>query len=123
MAKITKTDGAKKEVSQKSIALASASAATNTTTKTKAVFEPYTVLRHPLASEKCIRQIEFENKLSFAVDPRATKFDVKRAVEQLFKVRVMKVTIQNSIRGEKKAIVRLTPQYLASDVSADLGLI
>ncbi len=86
-------------------------------------FDPYMVLRHPLATEKCIRQIEFENKLSFAVNPASTKFEVKRAVEQLFKVRVSKVTVQNSIRGEKKAIVRLTPQYLASDVSADLGLI
>lgn len=92
-------------------------------TKPVAPFDPYTVLKHPLATEKCIRQIEFENKLSFVVNPASTKFDVKRAVEQLFKVRVMKVTIQNSIRGEKKAIVRLTPQHLASDVSADLGLI
>jgi large subunit ribosomal protein L23 len=121
MAKTTKTQVAKTEApkaSAKAQAVASSS-----TAKKVATFDPYTVLHHPLATEKCIRQIEFENKLSFAVNPSATKFDVKRAVEQLFKVRVMKVTIQNSIKGEKKAIVRLTSQYLASDVSADLGLI
>ncbi len=88
-----------------------------------APFDPYAVLKAPLSTEKSIRQIEFENKLGFIVDHRATKQDVKEAVEQLFKVKVRAVNIQNSAQGEKRAYVRLASGSVASDVSADLGLI
>ena len=49
-------------------------------------FNPYQIIKHPLSTEKAIRQIEFDNKLTFVVHPRATKKDVKKAVEELFKV-------------------------------------
>ena len=68
-------------------------------------------------------QIEFDNKLVFAVEPRSTKRDIKRAVEELFKVKVIKINVQNSFQGQKRAYVKLAPNFLASDVSADLGLI
>ena len=86
-------------------------------------FDPYKIIKYPLSTEKSIRQIEFDNKLVFAVHVRATKKDVKKAVEILFKVKVDKVNIQNSFSGIKKAYVKLGPESLASDVSADLGLI
>lgn len=86
-------------------------------------FDPYQILKHPLSTEKSIRQIEFDNKLVFSVHPRATKIDVKKAVEELFKVKVAKVNIQNSFTGQKRAYVKLTNEHLASDISADLGLI
>jgi ribosomal protein L23 len=85
--------------------------------------DPYGIIKYPLSTEKSIRQIEFDNKIVFAVHPQATKRDVKKAVEELFKVQVAKVNIQNSFRGIKKAYVKLGPASLASDVSADLGLI
>ena len=86
-------------------------------------FDPYIVIKSPLSTEKSIRQIEFENKLVFVVDPHATKQYVKRAIEELFKVKVIKVNMHNSFRGQKRAYVKLSPAHLASDVSADLGLI
>lgn len=86
-------------------------------------FDPYNIIKYPLSTEKSIRQIEFDNKLVFAIHSRATKKEVKRAVEELFKVRVEKVNIQNSFTGIKKAYVKLGPESLASDISADLGLI
>ncbi len=86
-------------------------------------FDPYEIIKYPLSTEKSIRQIEFDNKLVFAVHPRATKVDVRKAVEELFKVKVAKVNIQNSFQGQKRAYVKLGPESLASDVSADLGLI
>ncbi len=86
-------------------------------------FDPYRVIKRPLSTEKSIRQIEFENKLTFIIDAKSSKPEVKRAVEELFKVRVVKVNIQNSFNGEKRATVRLSAGNLASDVSAELGLI
>jgi ribosomal protein uL23 len=98
---------------------------TDVTTESKVHEEadPYQVIKYPLSTEKSIRQIEFDNKLVFVVHPRATKLDVKKSVEELFKVKVAKVNIQNSFTGQKKAYVKLTGDSLASDVSADLGLI
>ncbi|MBT3298579.1 50S ribosomal protein L23 [archaeon] len=84
---------------------------------------PYDILISPLATEKCIRMIEFDNILVFIVHPRSTKRDVKEAVEELFKVKVSSVNIQNSFQGKKKAYVRLKPEFMASDISADLGFI
>ena len=85
--------------------------------------DPYKIIKYPLSTEKSIKQIEFENKLVFVIDSRATKSDVKKAVEELFKVRVVKINLQNSFFGGKRAYVRLSNEKLASDVSADLGLI
>ena len=48
---------------------------------------------------------------------------LKKAVEQLYNVKVIKVNVDNSFTGVKKAYVKLSPQNLASDLSADLGLI
>lgn len=86
-------------------------------------FDPYQIIKYPLSTEKSIRQIEFDNKLTFVIHPRSTKGDVKRAVEELFKVKVVKVNIQNSFQGQKRAYVKLSAADFASDISADLGLI
>ncbi|PIN87393.1 50S ribosomal protein L23 [Candidatus Woesearchaeota archaeon CG10_big_fil_rev_8_21_14_0_10_32_24] len=91
--------------------------------KEKPKFDPYQIVKFPLSTEKAIRQIEFDNKLTFVVHARATKRDVKQAVEELFKVKVASVNIQNAIQGQKRAYVKLSGDSLASDVSADLGLI
>jgi len=86
-------------------------------------FDPYKVIKAPLSTEKNIRQIESDNKLVFSVYPDATKADVKKAVEGLYNVKVVKINIDNSFTGVKKAYVKLSPENLASDLSADLGLI
>jgi ribosomal protein L23 len=86
-------------------------------------FDPYLVIKTPLSTEKSIRKIEFQNTLVFVVHPRSTKPDVKRAVEELFKVKVAKVNLHNAFQGQKRAYVKIAPSHLASDVSADLGLI
>lgn len=91
-------------------------------TKTN-TFDPYAIIKSPLSTEKAIKSIEFDNKLTFIVNPQATKADIKKAVEQMFKVSVVKVNLQNAVSGKKKAYVKLRAQNLASDVSADLGLI
>lgn len=92
-------------------------------TRQEKEFDPYKIIKHPLSTEKSIRQIEFDNKLTFVVDRNTTKPEIKRAVEELFKVKVVKINTQNSFKGQKRAHVKLSPESLASDVSADLGLI
>jgi large subunit ribosomal protein L23 len=49
------------------------------------------VIRRPLVTEKTSIGREEDNLVTFAVDPRANKHDVKRAVESLFDVNVIRV--------------------------------
>ena len=49
------------------------------------------VIRRPLVTEKTSIGREEQNLVTFAVDPRANKHDVKRAVESLFDVNVIRV--------------------------------
>ena len=84
--------------------------------------DPYKVIIRPLVTEKAVSLIEKENKLTFIVDRRATKQDIKRAVEETFNVKVEKVNTLITPRGEKKAYVKLKPEYNASEVAARLGL-
>jgi large subunit ribosomal protein L23 len=60
----------------------------------KAMREPTSVLRRPVISEKSYALME-RNVYVFVVDRRATKIDVRRAVEQAFDVRVDQVNTLN----------------------------
>jgi large subunit ribosomal protein L23 len=84
---------------------------------------PHDVIIYPLMTESASLRLEKENKLTFIVNLKATKLDVKRAVEELFGVRVEKVTIAITPRGEKKAYVKLHPEYKASDIAIKLGIL
>ncbi|AJC71272.1 MAG: 50S ribosomal protein L23 [Thermococcus sp.] len=84
--------------------------------------DPYKVIIRPLVTEKAVSLVEKENKLTFIVDRRATKQDIKRAVEEMFNVKVEKVNTLITMKGEKKAYVKLKPEYNASEVAARLGL-
>ncbi|MEK6709544.1 MAG: 50S ribosomal protein L23 [Nitrospinota bacterium] len=59
------------------------------------------IIRRPCVTEKSIRGTEAANKVVFEVDMRANKTQVKRAVEELFKVTVIKV---NTLRVPEKQI-------------------
>ena len=49
------------------------------------------VVKYPLSTEKSIRQMESDNMLVFVVDKKATKSDIKKAIEELYNVKVTKV--------------------------------
>jgi len=86
-------------------------------------FDPYKILKAPISTEKVVRMINEENKLAFFVDRRANKKEIKRAVEEALDVKVEKVWTIITIDGRKKAYVKLSPEYRASDVAAKLGII
>jgi large subunit ribosomal protein L23 len=85
--------------------------------------EPNDVIIYPVMTEVASRILESENKLVFVVNLKASKSDVKRAVEELYEVRVEKVTVNVTHKGEKKAYVRLTPEFKAADVAIKLGIL
>ena len=80
------------------------------------------IIKRPLITEKTSIQKEELNQISFEVDPRANRIDIKRAIETIFNVSVAdvrtchvkgKVKRRGMILGKrkdwKKAIVKLKP--------------
>jgi large subunit ribosomal protein L23 len=84
--------------------------------------EPHEVIKYPLSTEKSIRLMESENKLIFVVDKRAKKQDVKKAIEKLFKAKVVKVNTFISPKGDKRAYVKFSRETPAIDIATNLGL-
>ncbi|MEM3442399.1 MAG: 50S ribosomal protein L23 [Candidatus Bathyarchaeia archaeon] len=85
--------------------------------------DPYDVILYPVMTEAASLMVEKENKLVFIVNLKATKKDVKRAIEELYDVEVEKVNLLITPQGEKKAFVKLNPNYKASDVAIKLGIL
>jgi len=81
------------------------------------------VVLYPLMTESASLMVEKDNKLIFIVNPKSDKSDVKRAVEELYDVKVVRVTVQMTPRGEKKAFVKLDAAFKASDVAIKLGIL
>lgn len=53
------------------------------------------IILAPVVSEKSYDLIEFHNTYTFEVDPRSNKEQIKRAVEQVFDVKVLRVNTMN----------------------------
>lgn len=82
----------------------------------------YDMIIRPVVTEKTNDQKDEDNQVTFEVDPRANRIEIKRAVEAIFNVKVAGVRTMN-IKGKvkrrgrilgkrkdwKKAIVTLMP--------------
>jgi large subunit ribosomal protein L23 len=63
------------------------------------------IIRRPLVTEKSTLLREAGNIIAFEVSPKANKIQVKKAVEELFKVKVEEVRLFN-VRGKVKRMGR-----------------
>ena len=68
----------------------------------------YTIVKTLILSEKISRDMEKANRYCFKVEPSANKLEIKQAVEQLFKVHVVKV---NTMRRKGKLKRERTARY------------
>ncbi len=80
------------------------------------------IVLYPLITEDAVNMIEAENRLTFIVNPRADKATIKKAVEELYAVKVAKVSTLITPKGLKKAFVKLMPEFKASDLAIKLGI-
>ena len=67
--------------------------------------DPFSILRHPVITEKSTDLREKSNQIVFEVAKSANKTEIKKAVETLFKVKVMSVRTIN-IMGKTKRVGR-----------------
>ena len=61
----------------------------------------YDILVRPLITEKTMKLVE-EGKYTFEVKQGANKVEVKKAVEELFKVEVTAVNMMNTLRKRRR---------------------
>ena len=77
----------------------------------------------PITNEKAIGLIEFQNTLTFVVESKATKPQIKKDVEDLFEVKVASVNTLITPTGQKRAYVKLKEGFKADDVAAKLKIV
>jgi len=82
-----------------------------------------TSLIYPIATEKAINMIERDNIITYIVSMNATKKEIKEEFEKMFNVKVARVSTIREPSNRKKAYIKLTPQYKASDIALKLKLI
>jgi len=86
-------------------------------------YDPYKIIKRPVVSEKSTILSERDNKYVFEVSTDANKIQIKKAVEEIFKVGVTKVRTMR-MRGKLKR-VRLqygrTPEWKKAIVTLKKG--
>ena len=83
--------------------------------------DDYAIIKHPLASETAMKQIESNNTLTFIVDIKANKRQIKKACEKLYKIKVRNVNTLIRPDGVKKAYVKVSRDQEALDVANKIG--
>jgi large subunit ribosomal protein L23 len=80
------------------------------------------LVRRPLVNEKATRLLE-ENKYTFEVAPKATKLEIKAAIENLFGVKVVSVNTHNPPRKKRRVgrFLGHKPQYKRAIVTLASG--
>ena len=81
------------------------------------------IIKSPFVTEKVTSMIDSNDSLEFLVDMRATKPEIKKALEELYDIEVLAVRTMITPRGKKKAIVKLAGEGSASDLATRLGLL
>ena len=81
------------------------------------------VLMYPISTEKAISLIDKENIIVYMTDMRATKTEIRREFESLFKVKVKDVRTVNTISNKKKSYIKIAKGFKASDVATKLKLV
>jgi len=84
--------------------------------------DQFRILKAPVSTESATRKIETDNTITFMVDMFANKSQIATAVKQMYEVKAAKVNTMITPIGEKKAFVKLSPEFEAADVANRIGI-
>ncbi len=85
--------------------------------------QEYEIIKYPVITEKSTAIFGQENKYCFAVDKAANKYTIKKAIEFIYKVTVLKVNVVK-MSGKKKRVRRQlgrTPDWKKAIVTLKEG--
>ncbi len=80
------------------------------------------IIKYPLSTEKSIRLMESDNTLVFIVEKSAKKQEIKKAMEEMYNVKVKRVNTTIDPKNRKKAYVKFSEDTPAIDLATQLGL-
>ncbi len=89
----------------------------------KSIEDPFDTVKFVLMTEKSIRMVESQNKLTFIVNRTARKNQIKTAIESAFSSPVSNITTLIDQAGRKKAFVKFKNPGAAGDIAIKLGVI
>ena len=92
------------------------------TKKVEIDIESYSIIKYPLSTEKSLRLMESENKLIFVVEKKDKKAEIKKAIEEIFKAKVLKINTLITQDGYKRAYVKFSMETPAIDIATNMGL-
>ena len=80
------------------------------------------LVRRPILTEKATISME-QNKYTFDVAPKATKIEIKAAIEDLFSVKVVKINTANPPRKKRRVgrFIGFKPHYKRAVVTVAPG--
>jgi len=81
------------------------------------------IIKSPYVTEKVTAMIDSENSLEFLVDMKATKKDIKKALQEFYDVEIASVRTMITPRGNKKAVVKMSRDGMANELATRLGLL
>lgn len=81
------------------------------------------ILKYPLSTEKSVGIVDRGNIITYIVDSRASKTDIKKEFEKSFSVKVKSINTINLPRNTKKAFIKLAKGFNATDVALKLKLV
>ncbi|HKZ89990.1 MAG TPA: 50S ribosomal protein L23 [Thermoplasmata archaeon] len=91
--------------------------------------KPHDILFHPYVTEKTLNMLQGTpaqnlkdgNRLEFLVRHNATKPQIKKAFEEVFQVKVVRVNTFTRKDG-KHAIIKLAPEFSAEEIGMRIGV-
>lgn len=86
-------------------------------------FDKFSVLVHPLNTEKANKSMTERNTLTFLVHPRANKIQIKKAFNDIYHAKPKSVNTLVRPDGKKKAFIRLRPEDEALGIASKMGMI
>ena len=81
----------------------------------------YKIIVAPVTSDKANRKLEEQNTMTFWVDIRATKTEIKNAFNKLYGTKPEKVCTLINAKGLKKAYIRLPATTEAMNIASEIG--
>merc|ERR1712018_766552 len=85
--------------------------------------DAHNIIKNPVTTESAMKKIEDNNTLVFLCNVKANKYQIKSAVKKLYDINVSKVNTLIRPDGQKKAYIRLSPDFDALDVANKIGII
>ncbi|RNA26969.1 60S ribosomal L23a [Brachionus plicatilis] len=84
--------------------------------------DQFAIIKYPLTTESAMKKIEDHNTLVFVTDIRANKPQIKGAFKKLYDADVAKINTLVRPDGEKKAYIKLTPDFDAMDIANKINI-